>query len=371
MKIPFNDLTRIHEPIRREIDEALKRTIDNNAFILGKEVNDFERNFASYCGQPGENYAAGISNGLNALTLILHALDIGKGDEVIMPANTFNATAAAIRNAGAVPVLVDCEDRTALIDCSQLESRVNANSRAIMPVHLYGQQADMGAIKTFAGRHQLYVVEDAAQAHGSLQNGSEPGKLSNAAGFSMYPGKNLGAFGDAGAVVSRDPSLIERVKRLRNYGQSKKYHHDTVGFNERLDGIQAAILNVKLPYLNEWNKSREVSALGLVERLSDLEELDIPKTAKGNFHTYHLFVIRTQNRDELAKSLNEKGIDTGVHYPVPIHLQPAFDYLGYKKGQFPVAEDWARRGLSLPLFPFMKESELDCIADSVRDFLRK
>lgn len=370
MNIPFNDLNRIHNPINEELDSAWRRVVDSNAFILGKEVELFEDNFAKHHGQSGINNVAGLSSGTDALELILRAMNIGNGDEVITVPNTFYATASSIWSTGAKPVFVDINPRNYLMDVSQVSSKINKRTKAIMPVHLYGQQADMPALRKIADKHKLALIEDACQAHGARQSGSLPGSLGDAAAFSFYPGKNLGAFGDAGAVLSRDESLIARIKSLRNYGQTKKYHHDELGSNKRMDGLQAAVLNVKLPHLTAWNESRANSALYLSERLKGTSDLVLPYVVEGNTHVSHLYVVQVKDREGLAKHLQSQGIDTGIHYPVPIHLQPAFSYLGLKQGELPVTERVSKHILSLPIFPGMKKEELDFLSDEIRAFQR-
>ncbi len=369
MKIPFNDLSRIHLPIKREINRAIKRVIDNNSFILGHEVESFEDAFAKYNGLSGSENCAGISSGTDALELILRAGDIGKGDEVITVANTFFATGSSIAATGASPVFVDVNPRTHLMDVSQVQSKINAKTVAIIPVHLYGQQADMGALRKVADKFNLALVEDACQAHGSRQNGCHPGTSGDAAAFSFYPGKNLGAFGDAGAVVSKDKALIEKIKHLRNYGQTKKYHHDELGSNRRLDGLQAAILNVKLPHLEDWNASRRASASDLITNLFRKNGILLPETAQGNLHSYHLFVVNVDDRQSFIDYLSKRGIETGIHYPVPLYIQQAFSYLKGKRGEFPVTEKLSEKIVSLPIFSGMEKREVEHIANSVSDFL--
>ncbi len=367
MKVSFNDQQRIQVPLRKELDAAWHRIVDNNSYIGGSEVEAFEQEFGKYCATNGApRYVAGVSNGLDGLELTLRACDVRSKDEVIVPANTFNASVAAIIAAEAYPILVDCCTDTKLMDLNQLESKLTSNTRAIMPVHLYGQQVPMRNLLTdFQG---IVIIEDACQAHGSLQEGNAPGKYSHAAVFSFYPGKNLGAFGDAGAVVSDSQQVIEKIKQLRNYGQTSKYHHDILGSNKRLDALQAAILRVKLPHLDDWNESRRKTALEYFERLKGVGDLRFPMTLPGNLHACHLFVVETDKRDELQKYLAEQGVDTGIHYPVPIHLQPAFGHLGYLEGDFPNAEAASKRGLSLPLFPGIRDDEIGYVVDSVRKF---
>ncbi len=371
MNVPFNDLTRIHDPLAQEFRAILDKILRNSGFIGGAEVQNFERVFAQYCMMKGESNAAGVSNGTDGLELVLRAMNISEGDEVITVANTFYATASAIRATGAKPVLVDIDPETKLMDTNSLESRINRATRAIMPVHLYGQQADMEAISQIARKNNLLILEDAAQAHGSLQNGNAPGFFGDAAVFSFYPGKNLGALGDGGAVISPNEILIKEVKRLREYGQTKKYEHDALGFNHRLDSLQAAFLSAKLPHLDNWNEGRRNVADRYIEQLSGLDGLKLPVTAPGNTHTYHLFVVETSKRDELAEFLKGQGIQTGIHYPIPIHEQRAFAYLGEKTGAYPHTERSARQSLSLPIFPHMTDQEIDYVSSNIRTFFQK
>lgn len=371
MKIPFNDLTRIHDPLRPQIIDIVDKILGNSAFIGGKEVERFEELFGQYCGIGSSLNVASVSNGTDGLELILRAMEIGEGNEVITVANTFYATASSIQAAGARPVLVDIDPQTQLMDVNLLQEKINPKTRAIMPVHLYGQQADMKSIRDIADRNNLRVIEDAAQAHGSLQNGHAPGHFGDAAVFSFYPGKNLGALGDAGAVISNDKELVRQVKRLREYGQTRKYEHDELGFNHRMDSMQASFLSAKLPFLDSWNEDRRRFAEEYSTRLSSIDGLKLPTTADGNTHTYHLYVIRTEERNALQEFLNQKGIQTGIHYPVPIHEQKAFAYLGARKGDYPHSEESARQSLSLPIFPKMNNKEVDYVISNVGDFFSK
>lgn len=368
MNIPFNDLSRHHGYIRDQLDYAWKRVVDANSFILGSEVENFEDNFGKLNEQKGMQNVAGISSGTDALEIILRAMDIGKGDEVITVPNTFYATASSIYFAGAKPVFVDVDPRTALMNVNQVTSKINARTRAIMPVHLYGQQADMVYLRKIADRYSLALIEDACQAHGARQNGKLPGFFGDAAAFSFFPGKNLGAFGDAGAVVSKDEALIEKIKKMRNYGQSKKYHHDELGSNKRIDALQAAILNIKMQHLERLNNLRFKASSYLSDMLKDIPNLVLPETALGNTHVNHLYVVQVSDRDGLAAHLKLNGIDSGIHYPVPIHLQPAFSYLDISEGAFPVTESLSKDILSLPIFPFIKNEEIDYLADKVKSF---
>ena len=368
MKIQFVDLKRMHEGISGPINDAIQKVVKQGDFILGKDVEAFEREFASYCGA---KYAAGVSSGTDALRLILVAMGIGESDEVIVPANTFIATALAVSFAGAKPVLVDADPKTLNIDVTKIESSITKKTKALMPVHLYGNPADMDKINKIALKHGLKVVEDACQAHGAASGGKKTGSLSAAAAFSFYPAKNIGAFGDAGAVVTDDIAVYEKLMLLRNYGSRKKYEHDIIGFNSRLDTIQAAVLRAKLPNLDKWNDSRRAAAKIYRELLSGINGLTLPpEDAPGTKQVYHLFVIRTKERDRLRDYLKSRDIDTGIHYPIPIHLCPAYSGLGHKAGSFPVTEKLAAEVLSLPMFPFMTEEELKYVSSEVRSFFK-
>jgi dTDP-4-amino-4,6-dideoxygalactose transaminase len=365
MKIPFLDLKRIHEPIMENFKKAIQDIIENNRFILGDEVNEFETKFAEYCGV---KYAIGVGNGSDALEISLRGYGIGKDDEIITPANTFHATAAAIINVGATPVFVDIKEDYN-INPDLIEEKITSKTRAIIPVHLYGNPTDMDKIKKIAEKYNLKIIEDACQAHGAEYKGKKVGTFGDAAAFSFYPGKNLGAFGDGGMITTNDIEFATNVKMLRNQGQSKKYHHDIVGRNSRLDSIQAAILNIKLKHLEKWNNSRRESAKLLTEGLKEV--VKTPNESPNSKHVYHLYVIQTKNkeeREELISHLNKNEIGNGLHYPIPLHLQKAFSQLNYKKGDFPVTEDFSERILSLPMFPDMKREEIQEVIGVVRDF---
>jgi dTDP-4-amino-4,6-dideoxygalactose transaminase len=366
MKVPFMDLSRMHEPIKKELEMSIAEVMNKGNFILGKQVEEFEKNFAEYCGV---NYGAGISTGTDALELILRGLKIGDGDEVIVPANTFIATATAVSSAGAKPIFVDAKYEDGNIDPKKIKEKITENTKAIMPVHLYGNPVDMDEILEIAKEYNLKVIEDACQAHGAKYKGKRTGSLGNAAAFSFYPAKNLGAFGDAGGIVSNDEALIEKIKKLRNYGQSEKYYHDFFAFNKRLDTMQAAILDIKLKCLDSWNESRIDSAKILnkgLDRIVKTPNIETDKTS-----VFHLYVIQTkteEERDKLKDFLQKKDIQTGLHYPHPIHLQKAYSNLRLKEGDYPVTEKLCKTGLSLPIFPYMKNEEVEYIIDSVKEF---
>lgn len=357
MKIQLVDLQAQYRLIKNEIDHAIQKVIDHGGFILGPEVSEFEKNFADFCGT---SHCIGVASGTDAIHLILRALEIGSGDEVIIPAFTFIASALGISQAGASPVLVDVNEKDALINPDLIENSITPKTKAIMPVHLYGRCSNMDEIKTIAKKHHLYVIEDAAQAHGATYKGKNAGSLGHAAAFSFYPGKNLGAYGDAGAVTTSDHGLAERLILLRNWGSRVKYHHEETGLNSRLDTIQAAILNVKLKYLESWNKQRRKLAK-LYDQL--LPEFGQPENNAENLAIYHIYAIKIKNRDEVIKKLVSKGIGAGIHYPFPIHQLKAYQYLDDKS--FPQAEKWATEELSLPIFPELTEEQIYYISQSL------
>jgi dTDP-4-amino-4,6-dideoxygalactose transaminase len=365
--VPFLDLPLQIRNLRPEIDAALESVLAHGAFVHGPEVAAFEGRWAQYVGV---KQAVGVGSGTDALLMTLRALGIGHGDEVITAANTFIATAEAISFAGATPVLVDCSLGDYLIDTNAIAAAITPRTRAIIPVHLYGQPADMGAVLALAGRHGLAVVEDAAQAHGAtLADGRFCGSLGLAAAFSFYPGKNLGAFGDGGAVTTDDESLAARLRLLGNLGSSTKYRHEVKGLNSRLDTVQAAVLSVKLRHLEAWNAARRTAASWYREALADCEGLVLPSQARWTGrHAYHLFVVRLleRDRDSVARKLGVRGIQTVVHYPVPIHMQKAYADLGQKAGAFPAAETASRSILSLPMFPEITRSQVERVAEALR-----
>lgn len=364
-QVPFVDLRAQYATIVQEIDEATKKILCNTDFILGQDVGLFEEEFAAYCEA---RYAVGVDSGTSALELLLRAYEIGPGDEVITAANTFIATAFAITDAGATPVLVDIDSDTYNIDVSRLEDAITPRTRAIMPVHLYGQAADMDPIMEIARRHDLVVIEDACQAHGAQYKGRRVGSIGHAAAFSFYPAKNLGAYGDGGLAVTHDEQIAKTLHMLRDYGQSKKYHHIVRGYNHRLDTLQAAVLRVKLPYLDSWNAARRQHAELYNELFADSPAVT-PIEAGYAESVYHLYVIRINNRDELQAHLKTKGIATGIHYPVPIHLQPAYQHLSYRRGDFPVTEACAGEILSLPMYPELHREAIVHVASSIKDFI--
>ena len=360
MTVPFVDLRIQYLSIKEEIDEAVARVFDNTAFVLGREVEAFEAAFAEYTGA---RFCIGLSNGTGAIQLALMACGLGAGDEVIVPANTFFATAEAVSTAGATPVFVDADPASYNIDVSKIEAAITERTRAIIPVHLYGQAADLDPIFKIAERRGLIVMEDAAQAHGSLYKGRRVGALGRAGCFSFYPGKNLGAYGEGGAVVTNDEEVARRVRLLRDHGSAQKYHHEIIGYNFRLEGIQGAVLNVKLRHLDRWNKLRRQHAARYAELLRE-SGLRLPREISYAEHVYHLYVVQSDGRDALQQTLNESGVQTGINYPIPIHLQPAYASLNYRRGDFPEAERQAVRVLSLPMFPELTDEQIMQVAEA-------
>jgi dTDP-4-amino-4,6-dideoxygalactose transaminase len=366
--IPLMDLAANHASICGEVEAAMERVIANSAYIGGPDHKAFQQEFAHYCEAL---FAVGVGNGTDALWLALRGLGIGPGDEVITTPLTFIATAEAISLCGAQPVFCDIDPQTFTLDPNQLTAHLTARTRAVVPVHLYGQPADMHSITTFAKQHALNVVEDAAQAHGARYRGKRVGTLADAAGFSFYPGKNLGAYGDAGAVVTGHEKLATFVRKFCDHGRLTKYEHDFEGTNSRLDGLQAAILRVKLRHLDQWNAQRHQAAGWYRERLKDCDAVRLPAEMPDRQSAYHLFVITVEQRDKVLDALKMEGIQAGVHYPVPLHLQPAYRYLGLKAGMFPQSEKAARSVLSLPLYPEITEGQVDRVCTTLRKVLSR
>ena len=362
MKIPFLDLEELHREIRRGLDEAYKRVVDSGWFILGPELEAFESEFAQFCDV---KYCVGVGNGLEALHLLLQAYDINPGDEVIVPSNTFIATWLAVTQCGAVAVPVEPNLDTHNIDPARIAAAITPRTRIIIPVHLYGQPADMDPINEIASRYNLIVIEDAAQAQGARYNGRRVGSLGHAAGTSFYPGKNLGALGDAGAVITNDGVIANKVKRLRNYGSELKYQHDSIGYNSRLDEIQAAFLRVKLSYLDGWNDRRREIA-GQYMRLLQQTGFGLPKIPSFAEPVWHLFVMRSENRGALMEYLKQHGISTMIHYPTPPHRQSC--YAKKYKISLPKADLLSKEVLSLPISPTMNKHQIDYIAKKLKDF---
>lgn len=354
MQIPLVDLKAQYASIKPEVDEAIQRVLNHTQFILGKEVAEFEAAFAEYLRVKG---VVGLASGTAALQLALLACGVGPGDEVITSAFTFMATAEAICQTGARPVFVDIDPRTYTLDPNCVEAAITPHTRAIMPVHLYGQPADMTALTEIAQRRRLWLIEDAAQAHGAEVQGQRCGGLGHLACFSFYPGKNLGAYGDAGAVSGNDETLLAKVRKLRDHGRTAKYEHDEIGYGERLDALQAAVLQVKLRHLEDWTEARRRHARHYTELLGTTSVIT-PHEAVGVRHVYHIYAIRTERRDDRLKALQAQGIGAGIHYPVPLHRQPAFLKQGYERVSLPVTEQAAREVLSLPLYPELTDEQI-------------
>jgi dTDP-4-amino-4,6-dideoxygalactose transaminase len=364
IKVPFLDLKSHHAPMLEEINSAIQDVIDKVAFAGGPFVTGFEKDFAAYCDS---KHGIGVGSGTEALWLALLALGVGPGDEVITVPNSFMATAEAITYCGAKPVFVDVDERTYTMDPARLDGAVSDRTKAIIPVHLFGQPADMDPILDFARSQGLFVIEDAAQAHGAVYKGCKVGTLGDAACFSFYPGKNLGAFGEAGAVLTNSDELQENIRILRDHGQIRKYYHSMVGWNGRMDGIQGAVLQIKLKHLEEGNKLRRSHAACYDAAFQDTKEIVIPFCPSNLTPVYHIYAIRIQNRDEVMRFLADRGIGCGVHYPVPIHRQEAYRGLGHRPGSFPIAEKCATEFLSLPMFPELSSQQLDYVIQGVKD----
>jgi dTDP-4-amino-4,6-dideoxygalactose transaminase len=364
IRVPFLDLNAHHAAFRGEFDRAIAEVIDSAAFAGGPFVEKFEADFAAY---NHSQHAVGLGSGTEALWLALLACGIGPGDEVITVPSTFMATAEAITYCSARPVFVDVDQTTYTMDPVELEKAVTAKTKAVIPVHLFGQAADMDPILEFAREHDLFVIEDAAQAHGAEYKGRKVGALGDVGCFSFYPGKNLGAFGEAGAIVTDNVELQEKIRILRDHGQVRKYRHTMIGWNCRMDGIQGAVLSVKLQYLERGNLLRRVHALQYSRAFQGVEEVVTPFEAAYGRHVYHIYAIRVQERDQVMWLLKEKGIQCGVHYPVPIHLQKAYQSLGYKNGAFPIAEQIAKEFISLPMFPELTKAQVEMVALCVKE----
>ncbi|MBT0652920.1 DegT/DnrJ/EryC1/StrS family aminotransferase [Geomobilimonas luticola] len=365
MKVPFLDLKAQYDAIAGEIDDAIRQVIERTAFSGGPFVSAFEEQFAAFCQC---KHAIGVGSGTEALWLALAALDIGPGDEVVTVPNSFIATAEAISFCGATPVFVDVNGESQTMDPNLLEAAITERTRAVIPVHLFGQMADMGPIMEIARRHNLFVVEDACQAHGAEYNGRPAGSIGNFGCFSFYPGKNLGAYGEAGGVVTNSDEMSEKIKMIRDHGQSKKYHHAMIGWNGRMDGIQGAVLSVKLKYLAGWNDARRKNARLYTSLLNSIDGVIPPREMDYSRHIYHVYAVKARNRDSLMAALTEQGISCGIHYPVPIHLQNAYQYMGAGKGAFPVAEKCAEEIVSLPMFPELTEEQVNFVVGEIRRF---
>jgi dTDP-4-amino-4,6-dideoxygalactose transaminase len=362
--VPFVDLKAQYQSIKAEIDSAVMATLASTQFVLGADVAAFEQDFARFCGARD---AIAVNSGTSALHLALLAAGVAPGDEVITVPMTFVATVAAIGYCGARPVFIDIDPVTYTMDPSQLEGAITPRTKAIMPVHLYGQMADMDPIMAVARRHGVKVIEDAAQAHGAEYNGRRAGGIGDAAGFSFYPGKNLGAYGEGGAVVTNDDAIAHQVRLLRDWGQEGKYNHIVKGFNYRMEGIQGAVLRTKLPWLERWTSLRGQKAAAYLELLRDTG-LQLPATRPGSRHVWHVFGLLTDRRAELQSHLTSCQVQSGIHYPFPVHLLPAWTELGYRKGMFPRSEKVAARELSLPMFPELTDQQIETVCTVVREF---
>jgi dTDP-4-amino-4,6-dideoxygalactose transaminase len=366
MNIPFLDLKIQYRQIEAEVKPILEDIMANGAFIGGPQVTSFEEEFAAFCGG---GHCIGLNSGTDALRFALMAVGVRPGDEVITVPHTFIATTESISQAGATPVFVDIDPVTCCIDVNQIQRRITSRARAIVPVHLYGQTADMDAILEIARKNQLAVIEDACQAHGALYKGRHAGSMGTAGCFSFYPGKNLGAFGDAGAVLTRDTRVAQAIRMLRDHGQGRKYYHDMEGYNGRLDAIQAAVLRLKLKRLDRWNRSRRENANLYNRLLRDIPGVTVVREAAHCQCVYHLYVILVEDRDGLQKFLTGKGVGTGLHYPLPLHLQKAYAHMGFKKGDFPVSERTAERLLSLPMYAELTQAQIEYVVEGIREYM--
>jgi dTDP-4-amino-4,6-dideoxygalactose transaminase len=364
----FVDLNRLNEPVRAEFLEAVSALVDSGAFVNGPAVGSFEQAFASYCRTAD---AVGVASGLDALRLALLAAEIQPGDEVIVPAQTFVATLEAVTQAGGTPVPAEIGAVDYNLDPAAAEAAVTSRTRFLLPVHLYGQMADMVSLRSVAERNGLAIVEDACQAHGAERDGVRSGAGGLAGAFSFYPAKNLGAMGDAGALTTDDEGLAESVRALREHGQRRKYHHDLEGYTARLDTIQAIVLELKLRLLDGWNEERRSAARFLSDALAGVGDLTLPQVAPGSTPVWHLYVVRTADPEALGEFLRARGVATGRHYPDPVHLAPAYAHLGYTEGSFPIAEQVAREGLSLPMFPGITEDQLTAVAEGIQAFFSR
>jgi len=363
--VPFLSFQPQHAPIREEVIAAIERVYDSYWYVLGDEVKSFEQAYAAFNQVP---HAVGVANGLDALVLALRVLEVGPGDEVIVPSNTYIATWLAVTQVGAVVVPVEPDPATSNINPDLIAPAITSRTKAIMPVHLYGQACRMSEIMQLANQHKLYVIEDNAQSQGAAFDGQLAGSFGQLNGTSFYPGKNLGALGDAGAITTTDAALAQQVRVLRNYGSQQKYYNEVVGYNSRLDELQAAVLGVKLPHLSAWTAQRQQVAAWYDQHLADIEGLRLPQTALGATHVYHLYVVHTAQRDALQHHLSAQGIGTMIHYPVPPHRQQAYANLGFPAGAFPIAEELAATCLSLPMYPGMTESQVATVAAAIRSF---
>lgn len=373
LSVPFVDLSWQHKPLQAEIAQALNHSIERGDFILGQALTDFEAAFAAACGV---RHAVGVASGTSAIALGLTACGIGKGDEVLVPANTFIATVVGVLEAGAIPILVDCDPHTALIDLEQAAKKVTPKTKALIPVHLYGQMVSPTQLHRFAEEFQVTILEDAAQAHLAYREGYHAGSVGRLAAFSFYPSKNLGALGDGGMVVTNDDAIAQTLRSLRNYGSPRKYHHTEQGTNSRLDTFQAAVLNLKLPYLEQWNQLRYQAALAYDAGLAPLHgsQIQLLTNQAQAGHVYHLYVLQLHpaiapQREALQHQLAQRGIQTGIHYPIPCHLQPGYRFLAHQIGDFPQVEKLSQGILSLPIFPGIQPAQIEWVIDQLTQLL--
>ncbi len=367
MNVPFIDLKAQLPMIRLEIEERFSKIIDNTAFVCGKEVQEFEETFS---GLHGVQYTTGLSSGTDGNHLAMLCSDIGKGDEVIVPVNTFIATAEAISHTGATPVFVDVDENTFNIDVNKIKEKITPHTKAINPVHLYGQPAALNPVKEMAKKNNLFVIEDAAQAHLAEYYHKIVGGIGHIASWSFYPGKNLGAWGEAGAITTNNEKMYIKAKKLRDHGSGKKYYHDLIGHNYRMSEFQAAVLNVKMKYIGEWTEMRRTNAEKYNVLLGEIEQVITPSELKGVKHVYHLYVVRVKDREKLQNFLKENEIATGLHYPIPLHITQAYAFLGYKKGDFPVAEKLANEILSLPMYPELAKEQIEYVCEKIKAFYK-
>ncbi|MBI4845292.1 MAG: DegT/DnrJ/EryC1/StrS family aminotransferase [Candidatus Omnitrophica bacterium] len=367
MKVSFLDLRTQYKSIKKELQKAFDDIFENQQFILGPYVEKFEKEFAAYCQA---KYCIGVNSGTTALFLALNAYNIKAGDEVILPVNTFIATAEAVSMCNATPVFIDIKEDDFNIDVKKIEKAITKRTKAIIPVHLYGQCADIDAVKKIAKKYKLLVVEDACQAHGAEYKGRRAGSLAEIAAFSFYPGKNLGAYGEAGAVTTNNEKIAKKIMVLRNHGAEEKYYHDLIGGNYRMEGLQGAVLLTKLKYLEKNTNLRRNNAASYSRLLKENKNILTPVEQKDNRHVYHLYVVRVPQRDKIIEQLKTAGIFTGIHYPVPLHLQKAYKHLGYKKGDFPVAESAALQILSLPMYSELKKKEIEYVAQKLNALVK-
>jgi dTDP-4-amino-4,6-dideoxygalactose transaminase len=368
MNVPFLDLKTQFREIEHEVLPMVKEAMENAVFVGGPQVSGFETEFAAFCDS---KHCVGVNSGTDALRFALLAAGVGPGDEVITVSHTFIATTEAVSQVGAKPVFVDIRPDTYNVDVTKIEQAITPKTKAVIPVHIYGQPADMDPLMEIAEKHNLIVIEDACQAHGALYKNRKSGSMGLVGCFSFYPGKNLGAYGEGGAVVTQSEEIANKIRMIRDHGQGQKYFHDLEGYNGRLDAIQAGVLRIKLRRLEDWNKSRRQNASYYDQLLSEIPGVTIPAQGNGTVPVYHLYVILVDDRDGLQKYLGEKGIGTGLHYPLPLHVQKAYAHLGYKEGDFPVTESVASRLLSLPMFPELTKAQIEYVAGAIKEFLDK